>query len=166
MIFLTILSQLIDISGKIGVFLVSILGLVIAYRTYKMELPALDVTLQIIKKDFYKKMLIDSNKPIPSQWENLYLLVQVVNTGKRIVTPAWICNDKKDKISAIINDGNFGYPLEENKMYFSFHPLNENSIRNLKKAKKIYIEELSGRKYFLKNKQFKKIAKILKTYKS
>ena len=163
MIFNTV-DTLLNILGTAGVFLLSLLGLYISYRTYKMELPQLEINLQIINKNAYKKIHIIRNIDVPQLSHDLYLMIEITNAGKRTVSPSLICNDKGDAFTAVIKNKDFGYSLKENEKYSNIHPLNKNSIRIIKESNTIYVSDLANRKFFIPKKQFKKILKVINKY--
>ena len=162
--FMTFINELINTLGTIGVFLLSVLGLYISYRTYKLEFPNLEINVHLINTNTYKEILIKRGEKIPQILHNLYLFVEIVNSGKRTVSPQFISTDK-GVFTAFTKEGDFGYPLKENERYRNFYPLDENSIKKIKESKKIYIVDLADRKFFIKKKQSKKILGEINKYK-
>ena len=117
-------SSLFDHIGTAGISLLFLFSLYILYRAYRMELPSMDIDLSIINKDSYKEILAkqSSDQVVPTLDHDLYLSVQVVNSGKRIVCPTQICDDKDKQIIAIIKETGFEYILKEGEKYSDFHP--------------------------------------------
>ena len=158
------INELANILGTIGVFLLSVLGLYISYRTYKLELPRLEINLHLMNKNAYKQILIKKGEQIPQILHDLYLFVQIVNSGKKIISPRFISTNK-GVFTAFVKEGDFGYPLKENERYCNFHPLDKNSVEKIKESKKIYIVDLAERKFFVKKKQSRKIIEEINKYK-
>ncbi|MDE0151876.1 MAG: hypothetical protein OXK80_05210 [Bdellovibrionales bacterium] len=147
--FFDIFSKFFDHMGIAGISLLFLLTVYILYKAYKAELPSLDADLSIINKDTYKEIL---EKKSPNQTavkldHDLYLVVYIVNTGKRIICPTQICNDKGKKVINILTETGFEYVLKKGEEYSNIHPLDENSIKVIKESKHLYILDFAKRKF-------------------
>lgn len=149
--------------GTAGVSLFFLLCIYIMYKAYKKELPVLDIDLSIIDKDAYKNIIkqLQSEEVVPQLDHDLYLKVQIVNTGKRMVCPVRICNDGNRQITALMKDKGLGSFLKEGGKYFDVHPLNENSIKMLRISRSIYVEDFAGKKFSVPKEQLKNILLVI-----
>ena len=151
--------------GTTGVSLFFLLSIYILYRAYRMELPSIEIDLSIINKDSYKDILKGSQSDeVPPLNHDLYLRVQIENTGKRMVCPTRICNDGNRKIADLMKNKDIESFLKQGEKYSDVHPLNENSIKMLKISRGMYVEDFAGRKFSLPKKQLNKILSELSHY--
>ncbi len=156
--FFDISNKLFEHIGTAGISLLFLLSLYILYRAYRMELPSLDIHLSVINKDFYISILKQSFDEVNQTLDHdLYLKVHIVNSGKRIMCPTQICDDKGKQIVEIIKETGFEYILKEDEKYSDFHPLGEDTIKMIKESKRIYVKDFADRQFPIPKEQLKKI---------
>lgn len=152
---------------SIASIITSLLGSWIVYRQYKAEVdPSLDVHIPFVTNETYKKICSSQNK-IDTIQEGIYgyLWVQLVNTGRRAITPISICTDTKKETIGLITKGNeFGHELQDGQAYKHFLPLNIKQIKKIQNAKKIYIQDSRKKKHFLPSKEFKQLFNNVKDF--
>lgn len=144
-----IFSGFFDHIGIVCISVLILLGVYILYKAYKAELPSLDVNLSIINKDSYRGMLEEKspNQTVSKLDHDLYLRVCIINTGKRIISPTQICNDKGNKIITILTETGFEYVLKAGEEYSNVHPLDEHLIKIIRKSKRLYVKDFAERKF-------------------
>ena len=150
-------------------FFVSLTPLLLAYfaySNYDVQQPKVNVNLMISneKSDLAKKHFSD----IKTKY---LLIITVENIGRKTVSPIAIKSDKDNQTIFLftdldknrtrrIHENSFSYMLKEGETYVNGVGLNNNQIKMIEGSNKIYLEDISKRKYFIS----KKILKEMKSH--
>ena len=167
MSFFDILSGLFDHIGIACISLLFLFTLYVLYRAYKAGLPSLDIDLSLISRDTYREILEKKSlsEKASKLDHDLYLRVQMVNSGKRIICPTQVCDDKERKIITILTETGFEYVLKKDEEYSDVHPLNENAIKIIRESERLYVKDFAERKFSVPRKQFEIMLSEVNNYK-
>ena len=153
----------------LSVVITSILLTVIAYLNYDM-----------MQSKIYTKMIIfhESNDMGKQQLSNqssetgFFLLIIIENSGKGIVNPMHISNNKKQTLHLFTHQKeqgqkrDFGYILKEGERYSHVQALNKHYLGVFKSSSALYVEDIRKRKYPISKKDLKEGKNTIKKIES
>ena len=132
----------------------------IAYQNYQMQLPKIEGKVILLHKNF---PVAQNHFPNLKSETDFFLAFLVDNTGQRIVNIRCLKSDQEEILYLVIDkntlnknntekdvhQNSFGYVLEAGKCYKEMIPLTSHYLEIFKRSKRLYVVDISNRKYLL-----------------